>query len=67
MTVAHLAEQRAAQGLPPTVEDPAVLAKVAAIVLGDGEGAPHRNGAPSELPSTTFPAGDRHDHDTPTG
>lgn len=30
----RLIEQRAAQGFPPTVEDPVALAKVAAIVLG---------------------------------
>lgn len=34
----RLARQRAAQGFPPTVEDPAVLARVAAVVVGDGEG-----------------------------
>lgn len=30
----RLTEQRAAQGLPPTIEDPVALAKIAAIVLG---------------------------------
>lgn len=43
----RLAQQRAAQGFPPTVADAAVLAKIAAVVLGDGEGAagatPHTN------------------------
>lgn len=35
----RLARQRAAQGFPPTVQDPGVLALVAAVVVGDGEGA----------------------------
>ena len=38
-TSARLIAQRAAQGLPPTVTDAAVLARVADLVLGDGEGA----------------------------
>lgn len=50
MTVsARLAAQRAAQGLPPTIEDPVALAAIAAIVVGDGEGAA------GATPRTTFP------------
>lgn len=46
----RLAAQRAAQGLPPTVEDSAVLGRIAAIVVGDGEGAAEAT------PRTTNPA-----------
>lgn len=35
----RLGRQRVAQGFPPTVEDQAVLARIAAVVIGDGGGA----------------------------
>lgn len=51
---ARLTAQRAAQGFPATVEDPIVLARLAAVVLGNGEGAAEaapRNTSP--LPIST--------------
>lgn len=55
MTNERLAAQRAAQGFPPTVEDPVILARVAALVLGDGEGA--AEATPRTTTRQTSPAG----------
>lgn len=64
----RLAHQRAAQGFPPTVEDPVILARVAALVLGDGEGAaeatPRTTTRQSNPAGTTRPA---HKGATPDG
>lgn len=48
----RLAAQRAAQGLPPTIEDPVILARVAELVLAnDGNpGVPNRGSLTSSSP-----------------
>lgn len=53
-----VSRSRAAQGLPPRVTDPAVLAKVAAILAGArrDEAPVHQAGAPVNNTITTFVA-----------
>lgn len=55
-----MSASRLAQGLPPTIEDPVALAAIAAIVIGDGEGAaeatPRTTTHQSRSAGTTRPA-----------
>lgn len=63
MTITErVARSRAAQGFGPTVDDPAVLARVAAVVLGNDED-PGRHRSPV---TTTTPLVKRTANGTPT-
>ena len=55
MTHEDLARRRAAQGFPPTVEDPVILAQVAAILIGEpgGVSSPPQSGGTAEAAPRT--------------
>lgn len=60
-----VARSRAAQGLPPTIEDPEILRRLGAIVLRSAQKAPARNRRPrrTTTEATTRPGqGDEEQH-----